>query len=424
MSRRLAFALAVWSISISLAARAAPPQEVVIGAVYPLSGGLAKVGSDIKSAIEVAVSIVNDDVDIAVPLGKGKGLPHLGGAKVRVVFADHYSAPEKGLSEAERLVTQEKVVALIGSYNSNVTATASQAAERLGIPFLNADSTSPLLTARGFRWFFRTTPTDDEFSENFFKFLDEMKKKGKAAKKVALLYENTLFGTDVSKFEKKYAQKYGYEVAADVAYDNKSPNLNSEIQRLKAAKPDVLLQASYTNDAILSIRTMHELDFRPQAILAMDAGHVASEFIPAVRDDGEGIISREVWALELGEKKPIVRKVNDLFRKWTATSRAGAAIDMDGTSARAFVGFLVLADAIDRAGSTDPEKIRAALEATDLPGDSLIMPWRGVKFDPKTHQNTLGQGILVQIQGGKYRVVYPFDLAAAEIRWPLPAWGK
>jgi branched-chain amino acid transport system substrate-binding protein len=422
MSRRLAFAVAVWSISC--AARAAPPQEVVIGAVYPLSGGLAKVGSDIKSAIEVAVSIINDDVDIAVPLGKGKGLPHLGGAKVRVVFADHYSAPEKGLSEAERLVTQEKVVALIGSYNSNVTATASQAAERLGIPFLNADSTSPLLTARGFKWFFRTTPTDDEFSENFFKFLDEMKKKGKAAKKVALLYENTLFGTDVSKFEKKYAQKYGYEVKADVAYDNKSSNLNSEIQRLKAAKPDVLLQASYTNDAILSIRTMHDLDFRPQAILAMDAGHVASEFIPAVRDDGEGIISREVWALELGEKKPIVRKVNDLFRKWTAASRAGAAIDMDGTSARAFVGLLVLADAIDRAGSTEPEKIRAALEATDLPGDSLIMPWRGVKFDPKTHQNTLGQGILVQIQGGKYRVVYPFDLAAAEVRWPLPPWGQ
>jgi branched-chain amino acid transport system substrate-binding protein len=424
MSRRLAFALAVWSISFSLAARAAPPQEVVIGAVYPLSGGLAKVDSDIKSAIDLAVDIVNDDVDIAVPLGKGKGLPHLGGAKVRVVFADHTSAPEKGLSEAERLVTQEKVVALMGSYNSNVTATASQAAERLGIPFLNADSTSPLLTARGLKWFFRTTPTDDEFSENFFKFLDEMKKKGKAAKKVALLYENTLFGTDVSKFEKKYAQKYGYEVAADIAYDNKSPNLNSEIQRLKAAKPDVLLQASYTNDAILSTRTMHELDFRPQAILAMDAGHVASEFIPAVRGDGEGIISREVWALELGEKKPIVRKLNDLFRKKTAASRNGAAIDMDGTSARAFVGFLVLADAIDRAGSTEPEKIRAALEATDLPGDSLIMPWRGVKFDPKTHQNTLGQGILVQIQGGKYRVVYPFDLAAAEIRWPLPAWGK
>src|SRR5881275_74159 len=327
MSFRLALAIAV---SAALGARAASPQEVVIGAVYPLSGGLAKVGNDIKSAIELAVDIVNDDIDLPLPLAKGKGLPHLGGAKLRVVFADHQSAPEKGLGEAERLVTQEKVVALIGSYNSNVTATASQAAERLGIPFLNADSTSPLLTARGFKWFFRTTPTDDEFSENFFKFLDEMKKKGKAAKSVGLMYENTLFGTDVSKFEKKYAQQHGYQVVADIAYDSKATNLNSEIQRIKAAKPDVLLQASYTNDAILSTRTMKELDFRPQAILAMDAGHVASEFVPALGKDAEGILSREVWALGLGAKKPIVSRVNDLFRKRTQASR-GAAVDMDGT---------------------------------------------------------------------------------------------
>jgi branched-chain amino acid transport system substrate-binding protein len=413
----------VVALVAALVAAPAQPKEVVIGAVYPLSGNLAKVGNDIKDAVELAVEIVNQDVDVPVPLGKGKGLPNLGGATLRVVFADHQSLPEKGLSETERLVSQNKVVALMGSYNSNVTATASQAAERLKIPFLNADSTSPLLTARGFKWFFRTTPTDDEFSENFFRFLDEMKKRGKAVKSVALLYENTLFGTDVSRFEKKYAQQYGYPVAADVAYDAKSTNMNSEIQRLKGSSPDVLLQASYTNDAILSTRTMKELDFRPQAILAMDAGHVSSEFLASTGKDAEGILSREVWAKGLGDKKPIVRQVNELFRKRTQRLR-GEAIDMDGTSARAFVGLLVLADAIDRAGSTEPEKIRAALEATNLPGEALIMPWRGVKFDPKTHQNVLGQGILVQVQDGKYQVVYPFDLAAAEVRWPLPVWGK
>jgi branched-chain amino acid transport system substrate-binding protein len=413
----------VVALVAALVAAPVQPKEVVIGAVYPLSGNLAKVGNDIKDAVELAVEIVNQDVDVPVPLGKGKGLPNLGGATLRVVFADHQSLPEKGLSETERLVSQEKVVALMGSYNSNVTATASQAAERLKIPFLNADSTSPLLTARGFKWFFRTTPTDDEFSENFFRFLDEMKKRGKPVKSVALLYENTLFGTDVSKFEKKYAQKYGYPIAADVAYDAKSTNMNSEIQRLKGSSPDVLLQASYTNDAILSTRTMKELDFRPQAILAMDAGHVSSEFLASTGKDAEGILSREVWAKGLGDKKPIVKQVNELFRKKTQRLR-GEAIDMDGTSARAFVGLLVLADAIDRAGSTEPEKIRAALEATNLPGEALIMPWKGVKFDPKTHQNALGQGILVQVQDGKYQVVYPFDLAAAEVRWPLPAWGK
>ncbi len=174
MLRRAARLAGLLLVALALScpsARPAAAAEVVVGAVYPLSGNLAKTGLDIKDAIELAVELINGDYDLAVPLAKGKGLPNLGGATVRVVFADHQSSPEKGLSEAERLITQEKVVALLGSYNSNVTATASQAAERLRIPFLNPESTSPLLTARGFRWFFRTTPTDDEFSENFFKFL-------------------------------------------------------------------------------------------------------------------------------------------------------------------------------------------------------------------------------------------------------------
>jgi branched-chain amino acid transport system substrate-binding protein len=418
--RRVAVLLAA---VLSVAARPAVAAEVVVGAIYPLSGGSAKIGLDIKEAIELAAQVVNDDVDIAVPLGKGKGLPNLGGATIRVVFADSQSVPEKGLSEAERLITQEKVHALMGSFQSAVTATASQAAERMRIPFLNAESTSPTLTTRGFRWFFRTTPTDDEFSENFFKFLDDMKQRGKPSTRVALVYENTLFGTDVGKFEKKYAQQYGYQVVADLPYDPKSTNLNSEVQRLKAANPEIVLQASYTNDAILSTRTMKELDFRPQAILAMNSGHTSSEFIPAIGKDAEGIIAREVWALDLGQKKPIVRQVNDLYRKKSQQTR-GQAVDMEGSSARAFVGLLVLAEAINRAGSTEPEKIRTALEQTNLPGDGLIMPWQGVRFDPKTHQNTLGNGILVQIQDGKYRVVYPFDLAVSEVRWPLPGWGR
>src|SRR5712692_7735713 len=132
MSRRVALVFAVLAVSLVFPrASSAQPKEVVIGAVYPLSGNLAKVGNDIKDAIELAAELVNEDVDLPVPLGKGKGLPNLGGARVRVVFADHQSSPEKGLSEAERLISQEKVIALIGSYNSNVTATASQAQDSL-----------------------------------------------------------------------------------------------------------------------------------------------------------------------------------------------------------------------------------------------------------------------------------------------------
>src|SRR5690606_40695430 len=91
--------------------------------------------------------------------------------------------------------------------------------------------------------------------------------------------------------------------------------------------------------------------------------------------------------------------------------------------ARGFTAMMVLLDAINRAGSTDPEAIREALEATDLGPDDTIMPWQGVRFDEK-HQNTLGGGIIVQIQNGEYRTVYPFDVATVEPSYPLQPWDQ
>jgi len=85
---------------------------------------------------------------------------------------------------------------------------------------------------------------------------------------------------------------------------------------------------------------------------------------------------------------------------------------------------LVLADAINRAKSLDPEAIRQALLATNIPGEQTIMPWQGVKFDEKTHQNIYAQGVNLQIIGGQYYTVWPFDLATREIVWPMPKWSQ
>lgn len=82
-----------------------------------------------------------------------------------------------------------------------------------------------------------------------------------------------------------------------------------------------------------------------------------------------------------------------------------------------------MADAINRAGSTDPEAIRKALVATDIAGSKLIMPWKGIKFDA-SGQNTLGQGILVQVVDGKYNTVWPFNMASREVIWPMPKWDQ
>ena len=112
--------------------------------------------------------INNGTKGLNVPLTTAGGLPNLKGAKIKLIFGDHQGNPQTGASEAERLISQEKVVALVGCYFSNVTNTASQVAERNGIPFLSPESSSATLTQRGFKWFFRTTPHDELFVANFF----------------------------------------------------------------------------------------------------------------------------------------------------------------------------------------------------------------------------------------------------------------
>src|SRR5262249_23809737 len=155
------------------AASAKAQQEVKIGGLDPLSGPTAQIGIDAVAAIKTAAEIVNEGADLPLALAGSKGLRGLGGAKVTLVVVDHQGKPEVGQSETERLIPQEKVHALIGAYFSSVTAAASQAAERAGIPFVNADSTQPALTQRGLKYFFRTTPTDENFSELMFDFLKD-----------------------------------------------------------------------------------------------------------------------------------------------------------------------------------------------------------------------------------------------------------
>jgi ABC-type branched-subunit amino acid transport system substrate-binding protein len=140
----------------------APAQQKVIkiGALYPLTGNLAATGLDCKRGVDLAVEIINGKYDLNLPLAKQEGIPNLDHAKIEVVYADTKGDPKNGLAEAERLITEEKVVALIGVYQSAVTKTASQAAERLKVPFVCSDSFSPTLTERGFQYFFRVSPHD------------------------------------------------------------------------------------------------------------------------------------------------------------------------------------------------------------------------------------------------------------------------
>jgi branched-chain amino acid transport system substrate-binding protein len=256
------------------------------------------------------------------------------------------------------------------------------------------------------------------FTEAMIKFIKDMEKKFTVKYRTAgLIWENTLFGADSAKVERNLAQMAGIRIVEDLPYKANATSLTSEIQRLKAADPDILFPTSYANDAILMLRTMRELDYNPKLVLAQDAGHTMAAFLDTVKTEADGISSRNVWADDLVAKFPQVGYVGELYKKHSGGR------PMTEIPIRGLVGLLVLADAINRAGSVEPEAIRAALKATDIPAKLIPMPWRGIKFD-ETQQNHLVEAIITQIQGGKHWTVWPFELAAKEVIYPIPKWSE
>ena len=390
-------------------------KTIKIGAVYPLTGNLASTGLDCKRGVELAVEIINGKYDLNLPLARTEGIPGLGGARLEVVWADTKGEPKNGQAEAERVVTQDQVVGVIGAYQSSVTKTASQATERLKVPYVCSDSSSPTLTERGLRYFFRVSPHDGIFAHDQFAFLKDLEaQKKQKVQTLGVLYENTEFGSNVGKEDLKYAQEYGYKVVADVSYTNNATDVTSEVGRLITANPDVLLHASYITDAILFTKTFKEMGFNPKGMLTM-AGYIEPGYLPAVKADGNFIIVRSTFALDLAKKKPLVGQVADLFKK-------KFGLEMSENAARSFMAPFVLAEAINRAKSTVAEGIVKALRETNIPGDQVIYPWKGIQFDPKTQQNVHATGTLVQIQDQQYVTVWPFESAAKDVVWPFPAW--
>jgi branched-chain amino acid transport system substrate-binding protein len=407
----------------------AAEKEVKIGVLYPLSGALATIGRDLQRAAEMTAEIVNNkSPGLDMLMAQWGGIPGLGGAKIKLVFVDHRGEPDRGADLAKRLIQDDKVAGLMGAYNSAVTKTVSAVAERYGIPMINDSSTSPDLTKRGFKWFWRCTPHDDSFNKDLFellKGLTEGKVKGLKAipkdqiRNIAYACENTEWGASVAKSLDGFAKEYGFNVVKNLLYNANSPDLTSEAQALVAAKPDCMLFASYLADSILMIRTLKGMKASPRFFWGQDAGFEMADFPKTLGADTNGVLTRTVFIAKLARVKKISGQINEIYKKKYGD-------DLTGATARSVVGVQTWAYVLNRAGSTDPKAIQKACNEINIPGYELVMPWEGVKFD-STGQNVLGRGLIGQYQLTKegkidLEIIYPFDLATANMVYPFPSW--
>ena len=407
-----AAAAALFAAALGVPAHAA--DAVKIGVIYPLTGNAASAGQSARDAVHLAADIINTAYpDLKnLPLGATAGLPNLGGAKVELDEADHQGNPQVGQQQTLRLITQDHVAAMLGSYHSSVTLVATAVAERQGVPYLVADSVAANITGRGFKWTFRTTPFAPDFAKAYAAFLTDLNKSGRKVANIAIVNENTDYGTSVAASVVEAAKAANIVVAAQIAYSANSSDVSAEVLQLKTLQPDAVIFVSYTADIILYFKTMKNLDYLPPVIIGDDAGFSDPSFIPNVGDLAQGAVNRS--AFDIGKPGTNSYLVDQMFK-------AKYGRDLDDTSARWMQGFFVLADAINRAGSTDPDKIQAALRATDLKADQLMIGYDGVKFDD-TGQNTLASTFLIQLQGKEYISVWPADRATGQLQLPMKGW--
>jgi branched-chain amino acid transport system substrate-binding protein len=385
-----------------------PVDEVRIGLLAPLSGLNRAAGQDTLRGAQLAAALVNGEEGPVPLMGvTTTGLRGLGGPKLTIVPADvgtddRSLVAARGATQAASLVTQERVVGLVGAYDAEATAAASQRTERLGVPFVNGDTSTGYLTERGLDWFFRTGPTDRMFGEAFFSTLKQEKVR---PKRITILYTTDAPGEGLHRVLHNLAPEADYDEHGMVKFDQGTTNLVPYVQEVRDEKrPEVLFIATSTgSDAVQILKTLDALNYRPREIFAFGAGFSEPQVLQTAGAAGEGLFYSSAWSREVAVRNPSAKPIMDRYEE-----RFNAA--MTEAAAGSFTAVLTLAAAIDAAGSVDPQRVRAALLALDLPGRSTIMPWSGVRFDT-AHQNTLAAGTVEQMVQGGFRVVFPRELA-------------
>ncbi len=395
----------------------AQQQPWKIGALYPLTGSLALLGTENLNGAKIAVDMINEQGGIA-------------GHKIELVTGDA-STPDKAQSEAERLSSLENLKVITGTYSSGLSFAASQVVERRGGIYWETGGISDGLTKRGFKNYFRvvfTASQNGQLAAGLAKdvIAKALKKEPKDIK-VMVIHEDSDYGTSVATAAEMRAKELGFTIAAKTAYKATTTDLSPLILRMKAESPNIVIASSYANDALLIQRQMKQLGVNVDAFIGTGGIYGLPSFAEGLGTAVNGIFDTEGSANinTAALSKDAAKQLDDFKKRFQAAH--GKPPSYVGT--QGFVGtYLLLDNVLRKAGSLDPEKVRQAAVAVDVPDGGTALGW-GVKFagetDPMRGQNIRSYPVAQQWQNGKLVVVSPDKTKTTDaILLPLPAWDK
>jgi branched-chain amino acid transport system substrate-binding protein len=388
-------------------------RELKIGLLAPMKGPLGPAGIEAQRGAQLAADVINGlNPSIPLPFAAGAGIPGIGDGNVQIVTADTAGRdPQVVAGDAVTdLVSGRGVHALVGAYDPQVTEAASQRSERYEIPFLNADSPATFLTEAGRDWFFRLGPSWRSAGEAFFSLLRDKRALGG---KMAVLHSEDKAGRDVVTTVKELAEEAGFDPdkIRTFGFPPTASNLQSVVDAVRAAQPDMLFLYATSANVVPLVQAVAARNYKPKATLCFSLHYLDPKSYPEALPVVDGLTRSVAWSAEAAQRNPAAQAVTGLYERRYNTPMTEAA-------ASAFTAVMTVAQAVDAARSTQPQRLRTALLSLNVPGEQTVMPWAGIQFD-ETHQNVLAETLVEQFVGRAFQVVYPGDAASRAMVWPV-----
>ena len=405
--RILAAACAAAMLSVGVAASAAAADDtIVLGAAVSLTGKYSTNGKNTQDGYDLAVKTINDKGGVKVG-----GKPY----KLKVVYYDDESTSARGAQLVERLIDQDHVSFVLGPYSSPLTKAIAPVTEKYKVPMVEGNGADRGLFKQGYKYLFAVLSTSDYYLREAVNILAEQAKKaGRDPKtlKIAIAIENDNFSQDVRDGVIEDAKKYGMQVVIDDKLPADLNDMTATLTKVKALKPDALFISGHEKGAVLGIREVaSQKVYVPMlALTHCDSAQITQKF----GKDSDYAFCGSQWDASM----TYTDRWFGNSQKYAELFKAAYKYDPPYQAAESTASVEVFADAIERAGSLDKEKVRDALAKTDL------MTFYGpVKFD-ETGKNIAKSMVMYQVQHEDYVVVAPSKWAEGKPIYPAPTWDK
>ena len=394
----------------------AATRTIKIAAIHPQTGVLALDGVQMNKAAMLAVDQIN----------AAGGIKSLGGAKLELLSGDSQAKPDVAQTEGQRVV-DSGALAIIGTFQSATAASIANLAERSRVPFVIDVAVDDALINDQSRYTFRVGPNATAFGRTSARYLDAMgRRKGQSLKKIAYMHEQTAFGAGVFAGFKAEAERLGMAIVLDITYNAfGAQSFTTELTRVSTSGADVLVTTGYFADGVR---------------IARDASAVAPRNIKVYYGASHGAYSQAGFVAVAGAASELVldtdyywnwknKRVPAVLKAFTKTYGAS----MRTSAMMTYQSVEVIADAMERAGRANPRllkgsnaKIRAALRTalSKTKIENSLMAFEGpIAFDA-TGENRRSTPVVLQVQGGKAKPVWPAAFARTAPIIPGVPWNK